>query len=391
MPLHPGPVVVVGASHAGVQTCASLRQLGVDEPIVLVGEEPCPPYHRPPLSKPGADDWWSAAPKPLRPGGWFEEHGITGVFGHRVIAVDSHARCVRLDDGSDVPFGNLVLATGAEPRRLGVPGADHPAVRVLRRADEASRLWSTLASRHGHLVVVGGGYLGLEAAATARALGCDVTVLEVGDRVLARVTGPRVSRYVEALHRRHGVSIRLGDQVVAFEAMSDEVVMVHTASGSVRADAVLVAVGVEPRTELLGAAGGRVENGMVVDVSGRTTLPDVFAAGDCTVKVADLESPERPVRIESVQHATDQGRAVAATIAGEPVASPTVPLFWSHQYDDRIQTLGLSRAGDEARLVEGGSATSFTVLYRRAHRVVAADSVNDPRGNLAARRLIEAP
>ncbi|GAA5161380.1 MULTISPECIES: NAD(P)/FAD-dependent oxidoreductase [Amycolatopsis] len=375
-------IVVVGGGQAGLQAADALRAGGYGGELVVVGEEPDPPYQRPPLSK----DYLvaEADPLPLRGAAFFE--GITYAGGARVLAVDRDRREVELDDGRRIGYSALVLATGAVNRTL--PGADLAGVHGLRTLADARALRAELADARS-VVVAGAGFIGLEFAAAARARGLAVTVLEAAERPLARAVSPVMSDFLAGAHRSAGVELRLGEGVSALEGSGGRVRAVVGTSGAVLpADVVLVGVGVRPRTELAEAAGLAVDDGVVVDEYLRSADPAVYAIGDCAR--FPCHHAGVPARLESVQNAADQGRHVAKVLLGTPEPYRELPWFWSHQGPVRLQIAGLAQAADTA-VVSGDVASGrFSVLRFREERLVAVESVNRPADHLAARRLLAA-
>jgi len=390
-------MVVVGAGQAGVQAAEALRAGGHDGELLLIGAEPHAPYHRPPLSKAWLAGEVEAAQLALRAPELLARKRIALRSGVAVTAIDRGAcrLALRAADGthSALDYAGLVLATGATPRRLALPGADAANVHVLRSRDDAQALAAALrdcAARALPLVVVGGGFIGLEVAATARKLGIAVTVLEAAPRLLARALAPLLSDWFAALHRARGVELVLGAAVAGFALEGERVVAVQTADGRRHpAGAVLVGVGVRADDTLARAAGLDCDaaGGIVVDDCARTADPRITAAGDCTVRrLADGTL----LRLESVHNATEQGKSAAAALLGQPRPFTATPWFWSDQYEFKLQMAGLSAGAD--RWVRRGdpAAGAFTVFHYRGERLLAADSVNAAREHLAARKLLDA-
>jgi 3-phenylpropionate/trans-cinnamate dioxygenase ferredoxin reductase subunit len=381
------PIVIVGAGQSAAQAVVSLRQLGEAAEIVMFGDELYPPYQRPPLSKSFLGGATTAERLELKAAAFYEEQGVRLHLGQRIAAIHPRDCAVETADGRRFPYGRLLLATGMRPRRLTVPGADRPGVHHVRaiRDVEAFRAEFLPGAR---LVVIGGGYVGLETAATARALGLDVTVLEGASRLLQRVVSPVVSDFFARRHRREGVRIVLDARVESIEG-ADRVTGVRLRGGElVPADIVLVAVGGVANSELAEQAGLAVTDGVEVDAFMCSSAPEIFAAGD----VANVPSRlyGRRIRLESVQNAIDQGKSAAASMVGRPVTHDPVPWFWSDQYDIKLQIAGLSH-GYDATVVEGEpDAGSFSVAYRMGGRLLAVDSINAPRSHMAARRAISA-
>ena len=386
------PLVIVGASYAGTRLAATARDLGYDAPIILLGEESHRPYQRPPLSKGLLAG--SVAPDELAlwGEGFYANHAIDLRSGVRATGIDPRAREVRLDDGSSLRYATLALTTGARCRTLAIPGAGLDGVFALRSLDDALRLHAALADAT-RVCVIGGGFIGLEVAASARRRGLAVEVVESAPRLLARAVSPRLSSYLERAHRLRGVEVRLGRQVRALRADAGRVVAAELDDGgSIACDVVVVGVGALPNVELAEQAGIATRNGIVVDGFGRTSAPGVLAAGDVAslahVDGAGDASP--PLRLESIHAANEGARAAASGLCGQMRAFGGVPWFWSDQYELKLQMAGLTRAGDTAVLRGDPEADRFSEFHLRDGRVVAAHSVNRPGEHMLARRWIEA-
>lgn len=380
-----GRALVVGASHAGVQVAAGLRQQGWSGEVVVVGDEPALPYHRPPLSKAYLAGTSSLQDLALRKAEFYAKHDIRLVQS-TVTQVDRAAQQVGLNDGTTMGYTHLALCTGGRVRTLDVSGIDLPGVFYLRTFADVESI-RALAASGSHAVIVGGGYVGLETAASLRALGLDVTVLEAAERVLERVTAPEVSAFYERVHRDAGVVIRTGAQVSAMAG--DERVREVVLRGGERipADLVVVGVGLVPNTELAAEAGLYVENGIVIDDLARTSDPRIVAAGDCASH--RMARYDRLVRLESVPSAGEQAKTAAATLCGKERPIAALPWFWSDQYDLKLQIAGLNLGYDE--LVLSGDPSrdrDFTCYYLQQGRLLAADCVNRPRDFLKAKQLI---
>ncbi|MCW0213121.1 MAG: FAD-dependent oxidoreductase [Pseudonocardia sp.] len=384
-------VLVVGAGEAGVRVAASLRELGYDQPILLLGDEPHGPYQRPPLSKAFLNGTGDPTALALRNPEYFAEAGIDLRTGRTITHVevgDSGAGTACCDDGDTVAFDHLVLATGARARALPVDGADLIGVCTLRSLCDAEVLRERLGSAE-QVVVLGAGYIGLEAAAVTSARGLATTVVERETRLLSRVGAAPLSDFLLARHREWGVGFRLGAEVRAIVGDDgDQVRGVRLADGQVlAADLVVVGVGAVPQTALAEKLGLRVRRGIAVDGAGRTSHPGVFAAGDCTV-VAHPHLPEELIGVESVQNANDQARAVAAGIVGVAPPAPPVPWFWSDQRDLKLQIAGISGGHDEYVVRGHPGARDVSVLYYRAETLIASESVNRPKDFLAVKRAL---
>jgi 3-phenylpropionate/trans-cinnamate dioxygenase ferredoxin reductase subunit len=380
-------VVIVGAGHGGAQAAIALRQAGFEGSIALLGDEPELPYERPPLSKDYLSGEKTFERLLIRPAAFWPERRIDLLPGRRAVAVEPAAHRLRCADGTSLAYRQLVWAAGGVPRRLACPGDDLAGVHTLRTRADADRMRTELGATRRALVV-GGGYIGLEAAAVLAKAGKQVTLVEALDRVLARVAGEPLSRFYEAEHRAHGVDVRLGAGVDRITGSDGRVAEVRLADGSVLpCEMVIVGIGILPAVEPLLAAGAEGGNGVLVDGQCRTSLPDVFAIGDCALHASRFAAGAR-VRIESVQNANDQANVVARIIAGGEASYDAVPWFWSNQYDLRLQTVGLS-AGYGAALVRGDPASrSFSVIYLRGGRVIALDCVNATRDYVQGRRLV---
>jgi 3-phenylpropionate/trans-cinnamate dioxygenase ferredoxin reductase subunit len=380
-------VLVIGAGQAGVQVATSLREAGFDGPVTMVGDEPHVPYQRPPLSKSFLADPAGPRVPELRNQAFFDRLGISLLTGERVGRLDLDARAAVTHTGQELRFGQVVLATGSRPRRLAVPGADLAEVHHLRTVDDAVSLGEGLRSARS-VVVIGGGFIGLEVAAVARQLGLDVTVLEASSRVAGRSVAPEVSDYLTQAQRRAGVDVRVGAVVEAIERTGGGSVAIHQGAGdAVVADLVLVAVGAVPNIELAVQAGLEVHDGIVVDASGRTSHPAAWAVGDCTV-APHPELPGATVRLESVPAAIEQAKAAAADLLGRGDHVRSVPWFWSDQGSLKLQTVGLSHGYDLVVSHIDAEGAGMTALYFTGDRLVAADCVNSPKAFVQLRRLL---
>jgi 3-phenylpropionate/trans-cinnamate dioxygenase ferredoxin reductase component len=380
-------VVIVGAGHGGAQAAIALRQRKFAGSIAIIGEEPELPYERPPLSK----DYFSSEKAferiLIRPAGFWGERQVTMLTGRRITTVDPVAQTVTSNDGDVFGYGHLIWATGGHPRRLVCEGHDLAGIHSVRTRADVDAVLAELDATDT-IAIVGGGYIGLEAAAVLAKRGKQVTVLEAQDRVLARVAGEPLSRFYEAEHRAHGVDVRLGVTVSCIEGSDGRVTGVRLASGEiVSAQMVIVGIGIVPAVEPLLIAGARGGNGVAVDEHGRTSIPDIFAIGDCALH-ANSFADGLPIRLESVQNANDLANTVARAITGDPEPYNTVPWFWSNQYDLRLQTVGLS-AGHEEAVVRGDIASrSFSIVYLKQGRVVALDCVNATKDYVQGKALI---
>lgn len=380
-------VLIVGAGHAGAQAAIMLRQSKYEGSVALLGDEPELPYERPPLSKDYLAGEKTFERILIRPEAFWAERAVTMLPGRRVVAVDPAAHTVATADGGTIGYGRLIWAAGGAARRLPCAGGDLAGVHTVRTRADADRMLGELAGV-SRVVVIGGGYIGLEAAAVLTKFGKSVTLLEALDRVLARVAGEALSRFYEAEHRAHGVDVRLGVGVTALEGEGGRVTGVRLADGSLLpADMVIVGIGIVPEVAPLLAAGAAGGNGVTVDSRCRTSLPDIFAVGDCALHVNRFAGGAE-MRVESVQNANDQASVAAKIIAGLDADYDAVPWFWSNQYDLRLQTIGLS-TGHDATVVRGDpAARSFSVVYLRGGRVVALDCVNATKDYVQGRKLV---
>ncbi len=378
--------IIIGAGQAGLQVAVELRQAGYAGAITLIGAEASQPYHRPPLSKAYLTGEKSLDALQMRGQAFYREQAITLMVGLAATGIDRTARQVVLADGSTLPYDHLVLATGAAARPLSCPGHDLDGVMVLRSLEDATALKARLATAR-HLVVVGGGFIGLEAAASARKLGVAVSLLEMQDRLMARAVGPDVSQHFANVHRSHGVDLRLGQGIAAVIGDAGKAIAVRTTAGdTLPADIVLAGIGVTPNTAPAVAADLSIRDGIVVDEAQRTSDPRIHALGD----VCAFPAPHGAglIRLESVQNAVDQAKVVAASITGQPARYQSVPWFWSDQYELKLQMVGLSQGHDA--VIERGSRDEnrFSVFYMKAGRLIAIDSINRPADHMRGRKLL---
>jgi len=382
-------VVIVGAGHGGAQVAIALRQNQFAGSIRVIGREPEFPYERPPLSKEYLARDKTFDRIMIRPAAFWADKAIDFTLGSEVVAVDPVAQTVTTDSGETIAYGALVWATGGDPRRLTLDGHDLAGVHAVRTRADADRLMAELDAGANRAVVIGGGYIGLEAAAVLTKFGVHVTLLEALPRVLARVAGEALSAFYEAEHRAHGVDLRTNVAVAALEGAGDKVTGVRLADGEVLpADIVIVGIGIIPAIAPLLAAGAKGGNGIEVDDLCRTSLPNVYAIGDCAAH-ANSYADGATIRLESVQNANDQGTCVARAITGNPVPYKAVPWFWSNQYDLRLQTVGLS-IGHDATVTRGDpAARSFSVIYLKQGRVIALDCVNAVKDYVQGKKLVE--
>ncbi len=379
-------IVIIGAGQAGAQAAASLRQEGFAGRITLVGEEPVLPYQRPPLSKAYLEGAFEKSRLFLKPPEFYEKAGVELKVGARAAAIDRAGKLVALASGEELAYDGLLIATGAAPRKLNVPGADLAGVAYLRSLADSEALRPALGSS-APLVIIGGGFIGLEVAAVARKKGLAVTIVELADRCLARVAGAEVSRFFHELHRNAGVTFKLGASLTGF-AGKGRLDAAIVDGEAIACGTALVSIGVAPSTALAAAAGLKVENGISVDETARTEDASIWAAGDCTNFPSPLYG--RRMRLESVPNAIDQAKAAAANMAGRAKIYDDVPWFWSDQYDVKLQTAGVSDGADE-RLARGDPrGRRYAVWYFKEGRLIAVDAMNDPASYLAGKRLIAA-
>lgn len=380
-------VVIVGAGHGGAQAAILLRQAGFEGSIAMIGDENEPPYERPPLSKE-----YMAGDKPferilIRPAQFWTDRTVDMLLGKRVTRVDPAAKTVSVSDDETIGYGKLIWAAGGSPRLLTCPGADADGIFSIRRRDDVDAIMARLPDVR-HVAVIGGGYIGLEAAAVLTKLGKKVTLLEALPRVLARVAGEELSRFYEAEHRAHGVDLRTGAMVESIECKDGKAAAVVLSDKTrIAADLVIVGIGIVPETAPLITAGASGGNGVDVDDYCRTSLPDVYAIGDCAAH-ANTYARGAQIRLESVQNANDQARVAVMHIMGEPMEYDAVPWFWSNQYDLRLQTVGLSTGHDQT-IMRGDPATrSFSVLYLLGGKLIAIDAVNAVKDYVQAKAHI---
>lgn len=379
-------VVILGAGHGGGSVAAFLRQYGFEGRIVLIGEEPLPPYQRPPLSKAWLKGEATAESLALKPLSFYGENNIDLRLGVQAVAINRETKMVSLSEGEPVAYDVLVLAMGARARRLTIPGADLTGVMELRTAADAEQLKEALGAGRT-LAVVGGGYVGLEAAASARALGANAVIIEREHRVLARVACEPLSTFFQSYHAARGVQFELSAGVEAFVGDRGKVTGVKLADGRTLAcDAVLVGVGAIPNDEMAMAAGLTCANGVVVDLSARTSDASIFAVGDLTQRPLPLYG--RSVRLESVPNALEQAKAVACTVTGRPLPPPEVPWFWSDQFDLKLQIAGMPFDADEIIIRGDPQTAKFAVFHLKAGAIQAVEAVNAAPEFMAGKQLV---
>ena len=381
------PIVVVGAGQCGLKAIETLRRAKYSGPLYLIGDEPHPPYQRPPLSKAFLKGEMEQERLLLTSESYFSEHGVTTVFGHKVISIDTGSRIAEIENGQRLCYSNLLLATGSRARIPDMPGIDLEGVYSLRTLDDTTRLSAAVSSGVAKIAIIGGGYVGLEVAASMRAQGHSVTIVEGADRLLKRVVCPEISNFFEDLHKRHGVTILKGTTPKRLRGETRVTAVELTNGDIVECDLVLIAVGSTPDVEFAAKAGLEIENGIKVDRLCRTSAPNVYAAGDCVSFPSDRYG--RSIRLESVQNAIDQGKAAAHAMLGEAVSYDPVPWFWSDQYNVKLQIAGLSESYDRIEVEPGSQEESFAVKYFKDDRMLCVDAVNHPRAFLQTRRHLE--
>ncbi|MFG1201861.1 FAD-dependent oxidoreductase [Xanthobacter aminoxidans] len=382
------PLVIIGAGQAAAQAVTSLKAEGYGKPIIVIGDEPYLPYQRPPLSKAYLGGEMTEDRLELKAPAFYADAGAEMRLSTRVARIFPVGKEVELSDGARLTYGALLIATGTRARTLPVPGAELPGVFSIRSIDDVKH-FRAAALAGARLVIIGGGYIGLETAAKAKTLGLDVTVVEGAPRLLARVACTTISDFARDLHEGHGVTILTGTGVARILG-TDGVTGVELADGRVLpADLVLSAVGAVPNGEIAADAGLVMENGIRVDGATRTSVPDIYAAGD----VANFPSKlyGRRVRLESVQNAIDQAKAAAKAISGGAVVYDPVPWFWSDQYDVKLQIAGLLDGHDRTECEGDVDAGRFCVRYFAGDRLVAVASVNDPKSHMLARKALATP
>ena len=380
------PVVLVGGGHAAAAFVNSVRRAGYEGPLTLISDEAVVPYHRPPLSKKYLSDALPVEQILIRAAAWYEEQKITLRLGTRVARIDREARHIELADGSTQDYAQLVLMTGARPRRLPADtGGDLQGVLLMRCLADADAMAPHLVAGR-RLLVVGGGYIGLEAAAVAAAKGLQVTLIEAAPRILQRVAAPATADHFRALHRSQGVDIREGVTLHRLLADGGRVSGAELQDGQrIDADVVLVGIGVHPNVELAEAAGLAVDNGIVVDEFCRTADAHILAAGDC----CSFPFRGRRIRLESVQNANDQAAVAAHVVAGKATPYAALPWFWSDQYDTKLQIAGLNQGYDDAIPRPGKSERSLSVWYYQGDTLLAVDAINDAAAFVTAKKLLE--
>ena len=377
--------IIIGASHGGGQAAISLRQSGWDGDILLIGEEPVLPYHRPPLSKDFLQGGKDLEALLIRPQESYETANITTITEHQAVILDREHKVVHLKGDHVFNYDKLILAMGARPRPLPIPGADLEGVFCLRNADDVMQIKASLETTK-KAVIIGGGYIGLETAASLKKLGVSATVLEATPRILQRVTAPLMSDFYRRVHGEEGVEIIENCAANGIEQTKDGL-RVKTSAGAFDCELVIVGIGVIPNTELAERSGLEVSNGIVVDDHMQTSDPDIYACGDMVWHYNKIY--DRHIRLESVPNATDQAKIAAANIAGGDKTYNALPWFWSDQFDLKLQMAGLSDGYDDI-VVRGDSlaSRSFAAFYFAKERLIAVDAVNRPQEYMFGRKMI---
>lgn len=379
-------VLIIGAGQAGAYAAIALRNHGYTGSITMVGEEASLPYERPPLSKEYFSGKKTFERLLIRPETYWSQANITLLTGEIVVAVDAFNHVVKTENGAHLSYDKCIWAAGGKPRQLNCSGADLKGIHSFRTREDADKILETLATVE-HIVIIGGGYIGLESASALIQKGKKVTLLEAGPRVLARVAGETVSDYFETLHRKNGVDIRVGVNLHGFSG-KEHVETVHLDDGEeIHCGMVIVGIGIIPCVAPLIEAGAKGGNGVEVNAHCETSLPDVYAIGDCALHYNQYANG-LAVRLESVQNANDQAVTAAQNIVGKQISYEAVPWFWSNQYDVRLQTVGLSIGYDEVVLKGKPADNSFSVFYLKERRIIAVDCINSPRDFIYGKKMI---
>jgi 3-phenylpropionate/trans-cinnamate dioxygenase ferredoxin reductase subunit len=378
-------ILIIGGGQAGAQAIDTLRREGFGGRLVLIGDEPELPYQRPPLSKKYLSGEMAADRLPFRHRSFYDEHRVELKLGRRAVRLDAAARQVELADGEKLTYDRLLLGLGSEARRLTCPGASLAGVRYLRSLADVPPIQAGCKPQ-ARVIVIGGGYIGLETAATCRKMGCEVTVLEMADRLMNRVVAPCVSQYFAQEHRAHGINIICDTRVVRLEGAGQVERVVCADGSSHAADMVIVGVGALATTALASEAGLACDNGIVVDEYCRTSDAAIYAAGDCT----NHPSPRfgGRVRLESVDNAFEQAKTAALNMLDRPVVHDRVPWFWSDQFDNKLLIVGLSQGHDRQVLRGDPASRSFSVCYLKGRELLAVEAINHSKDYMAARKLI---
>ena len=377
-------MVIIGCGQAGGQAAASLRQEKYEGPITMIGQEPYIPYQRPPLSKQYLSGEQEKEKLSLRQESFYSEKEINLMLETSVLSLDPHKKELQLENDETVTYDKLLVATGGRPRKLEVDGHTLKGIHYLRNIDDVDAI-KTQMSTSQNLVIVGGGYIGLEVASVAIKKGLTVSVLEMESRILERVTTEEMSAFYHQLHTDEGVNILTSTQAKAFKG-SETVESVVCGDHEIPADLVIVGIGILPNTEMAEAAGLETNNGLVVDEHCRTSNEHIFAAGDCTNHPNPILN--RRLRLESVPNAMEQGRVAASNMLGGSKSYASMPWFWSDQYEHKLQMVGFSKDSDQSVVRGDMESKSFTVFYLKDDSIIAADSVNNPKEFMASKQLV---
>ena len=377
-------MVIIGCGQAGGQAAASLRQEKYEGPITMIGQEPYIPYQRPPLSKQYLSGEQEKEKLSLRQESFYSEKEINLKLETSVLSLDPHNKELQLENGETVTYDKLLVATGGRPRKLEVDGHTLKGIHYLRNIDDVDAI-KTQMNTSQNLVIVGGGYIGLEVASVAIKRGLTVSVLEMESRILERVTTEEMSAFYHQLHTDEGVNILTSTQAKAFKG-SETVESVVCGDHEIPADLVIVGIGILPNTEMAEAAGLETNNGLVVDEHCRTSNEHIFAAGDCTNHPNPILN--RRLRLESVPNAMEQGRVAASNMLGGSKSYASMPWFWSDQYEHKLQMVGFSKDSDQSIVRGDMESKSFTVFYLKDDSIIAADSVNNPKEFMASKQLV---
>ena len=377
-------MVIIGCGQAGGQAAASLRQEKYEGPITMIGQEPYIPYQRPPLSKQYLSGEQEKEKLSLRQESFYSEKEINLKLETSVLSLDPHNKELQLENGETVTYDKLLVATGGRPRKLEVDGHTLKGIHYLRNIDDVDAIKTQMKTSE-NLVIVGGGYIGLEVASVAIKRGLTVSVLEMESRILERVTTEEMSAFYHQLHTDEGVNILTSTQAKAFKG-SETVESVVCGDHEIPADLVIVGIGILPNTEMAEAAGLETNNGLVVDEYCRTSNEHIFAAGDCTNHPNPILN--RRLRLESVPNAMEQGRVAASNMLGGSKSYASMPWFWSDQYEHKLQMVGFSKDSDQSVVRGDMESKSFTVFYLKDGSIIAADSVNNPKEFMASKQLV---
>jgi len=378
-------IVIVGASHAAVETIASLRKLGWKDSITLVGDESILPYQRPPLSKGYLKGEIASEKLALRHPDFYKKNTVDLRLGHKATSIDRSAKLIQLDNGDIIKYDKLILATGTRPKYLSVEGCNLPQIKYLRTLADVDLIRESIHA-DTRLLVIGAGYIGLEVAASAIKQKAQVTIIEYLDRVLARVAGKEISDFYQKLHMNHGVDIQLNSSVIGFKEQNGRCLATLNNDNQIDFDCAVVGIGVEPNTELAENAGLKCNNGIAVDEYTLTNDSDIHAIGDCSNHPNFIYNTR--VRLESVPNAVAQAKTAANYICGDKKAYDQVPWFWSDQYDIKLQTVGLSHGYDETIIKGNIEDKKFTVAYLKEGQMIALDAINSPKDFIEAKKII---